>query len=927
MTAPCAQNPYDFSASLNQNAPGAHPFSFPDAGERARKVSTQLSLFQEVEGRKAEYVHPCQTKIKIGTWNVAGIAGSEKDIGDWFVGGEKVASEEGIGLYVLGLQEIVDITSISENTGAFNDQQVVGRWIKAVERALPRGYAKVVEQRLVGLLLLVYASPSLQPIISYTSSTSVKTGAFGLANKGAVATRIELGEVTRLTFINSHLAAGTEPQSLWKRNSDFHCVQNATKFEPKPNPYNDVFGIENDFEEGIGDEDFVFWFGDLNYRLDGVPGDDVRRLLMAHIHHSTENDTLERTVYTDQDSSFDSLQSTIASLLPHDQLKQQMREHKAFNNGWREGDITFLPTYKYDPGTVDILDTSEKKRSPSWCDRILFRTRENLEYYRQKLQEEKKARKRDEELKARSVDDIDDMLLTGDAGNDSDDGMLYDYDSESDGTIQADEGFASQDPDVNTTEANLYHIGLEYYKSHQQIISSDHKPVNAVFTMTFNAVDQKVKAAVYKEVVQEHDKAENERQPGVTVDVDCLARTLLQEKTVDFEQIHYDWPKTREITVGNTTNVPATIFFVGQLGTRAVAPSWLSIRFNRIPDEPGSRDYTLLPGEAINISLTIHITSIAQVRELNAKTESTRALDEVLILRVDKGMDHYVSVWGTWEHSVFGYPLSKSTPAGEVKNFLQLSLPKFSLGVFAIEDYYVDPVRKCVWSAPKEIFLMTDLIQRAVTRITAEASMKEGDFHPPWARNYAWPFAIAYEDWTPANDIEAADLRLHLGEGLDARIHFPRRFGQMLSIEGRADMVEAMATTLITFLSSLEDGVIPESMFELMQAEGIELRETESEYLEETWQLATLNLLTLKPAHSAAFTAIMNMLKSIAYEISSLNVNQELPWCKRILEATGKIFAEVMIRSPSADARIRKPLGYTKWEIVRPFLLQPVSTK
>lgn len=40
----------------------------------------------------------------------------------------------------------------------------------------------------------------------------------------------------------------------------------------------------------------------------------------------------------------------------------------------REAEITFAPTYKYDPGTNNF-DTSHKQRAPAYTDRILYKTR------------------------------------------------------------------------------------------------------------------------------------------------------------------------------------------------------------------------------------------------------------------------------------------------------------------------------------------------------------------------------------------------------------------------------------------------------------------------------------------------------------------------------------------------------------------------
>jgi len=58
-------------------------------------------------------------------------------------------------------------------------------------------------------------------------------------------------------------------------------------------------------------------------------------------------------------------------LLEEDQLSIAMHQNAAFSS-YKEGPLTFRPTYRYDVGT-DNYDTSEKQRIPAWTDRILYR--------------------------------------------------------------------------------------------------------------------------------------------------------------------------------------------------------------------------------------------------------------------------------------------------------------------------------------------------------------------------------------------------------------------------------------------------------------------------------------------------------------------------------------------------------------------------
>ncbi|KAF2404186.1 DNase I-like protein [Trichodelitschia bisporula] len=727
--------------SLTSNIPGAYPFD----------TSTAASLSAAVHARRRSYTRQTPFRVKIGTWNVAAMRGAERDIGAWFVHAQGVAEglsgvdrgapegresveeqelrrvrsktetsvplgDEGamprgeeVGMYVLGLQEVVDIASPTEALKPFTDPMPAGRFKAALAEALPDGYTLVAEQQLIGLLLLIYAAPDVAAQVRGVSTCCAGTGLFGyMGNKGAVAARLMLGETTCLVFVNCHLAAGADKTSLDRRNWDAAQVVARTKFER----LDEEMGMPRGFGETLGDEDYAFWFGDLNYRLEGIPGDDVRRLLTLHTKNEykvpqkaddkaqtaadgsgvettkleqAENavtglltlgrnsgngiinavtgsstnsgikdgsDTASVASEDDIPASMDptSLHTTLASLLPHDELHQQMRARKAFHDGWSEGEIKFPPTYKYDVGKVAVFDSSDKKRSPSWCDRILYRTRAAHVRYKVKLAEEEAAKKRDEEMKARGVDEAA-----------ADENVLFDYEPTSD------DDFASAPEDAASASDDAS-LDLECYTAHQRVLTSDHKPLDAVFRLTYDAVVPDLKSQITKAVARELDRAENEARPSVTVIVDSHAGDESTDSdaevagvgvgrgvvdgVVHFGRLRYKGRrKARMVTIANTGRVKARVGFVDRPGAEdgGATPEWLGVQVHATPDasEKGKKQptYTIEPGEVCEVELTARVEGVETVKKLN---EGVVKLDDVLILRVEGGRDHFLPVQGEW---------------------------------------------------------------------------------------------------------------------------------------------------------------------------------------------------------------------------------------------------------------------------------------
>lgn len=954
------------------STPGAFPSS-PNSEQYPEAISAPHSLSLAVKARRSEYVKKKTIRVKVGTWNVAALSGTELDIGAWFVEGKgikgleenlselsakeqtdtsageeniesvedqelrrtkkkstvpkddvpAVAAGDDIDLYVLGLQEIVDINSASEALRPFADPFPGKKWKAALKEALPPGYKLIVEQQMSGLYLLVFASAELAPSISSVSSTSVGTGLLGyLRNKGAVCARLVLGETTRLVLVNCHLAAGADRAALDRRNWDVGQILSRIRFDP----ITDGAEVVEEFGDAIGDEDFAFWFGDLNYRLDDIPPEDVRRLLLLHTRNEYDlNNKSKRKIDSElgyiaadqasssisaenasqhskgsKDSSEDevddlplspgsdpaSLHTTLRSLLVHDQLHDQQKKHKAFHEGWREGEINFLPTYKYDVGSVGMFDSGDKKRGPSWCDRILYRSRQDRIEAERKWKEEDEARKKDAEMKQRGLDEPDeDVIFDSDPGTPGFPGTPGyapgdDYNEDEDAATESE-----LEPGRHGTDEA---ISLEHYGSHQRVLSSDHKPLDAVFTITYEAVVPELKAKVHQEVARELDKQENEGRPGLTVVVDNQPQASsykadesaerTENNGVNFGAMRYGVAKSAGLTVANTGGVVATFLFVdrqtGDGQKDSITPPWLHLEVEGNSDNKNSnrnalQEYTLQPGETRYVHLSAEVREFKLVRKLN---EGKIPLDDILVLRVKDGRDYFIPLAACWMQSSFCRTLEELVllPEGGIRQ-MQRNHRESAADLHNLNGAQESIERHKV-SAPRELFALTETVQDLAQRAVAEWDMTHGGgaSQPPWTQEpcgNGWPFEP--QSWTLVPSQERSHLLAAAAEALDTGAPLTSHFGEEISTLHR---LEVLAETLVTFIHSLQDGIITTELWTQLDLHmNTASKSISTDTDPQSW---ILEILSSAPVHNVAFTFIMFMLAKIANEIAPLTSSQ-----------------------------------------------------
>lgn len=546
--------------STSNTSSSTRTSQLPLSPRRATTSMTDLKdqwISSQMINRRSEFTEQIQMSVLLGTFNVNMKTAREEDkiaIQKWLQirTSDQVSQARYPDILFIGLQE-VDMSAT-----AVLKEQTESRifWDQTLKSILNTktdnnnnsenklNYVLVNSRQLVGIYSALFINQKYnKPDILKEIYNSVEgVGVMGLGNKGAVGIRMEIHKTT-FCFINAHLSP--HKSNVERRNQNYSDILKRMTF--------------NDRKYLPENHDYLFWIGDLNYRVNMEYAEAIQSVKM-------------------QDYK---------TLIQNDQLIIEKAKNEAFQI-FDEAEINFPCTFRYNVGT-DIFDTSEKKRVPSYTDRILWKKNDAIK--------------------------------------------------------------------------NLN------YTSFNEVRLSDHKPVSALFEVPVQVVIKEKYKKIQNEVIKTLDKMENEMLPEIK-----LSQTDFHFGAVRFEEV-----KTQKLIVENVGKVVCKFCFVPKPNEEFICKDWLEF-------EPSAG--ILLPEEkmVINISINVRMES---GHALNSERDT---LDDILILHLQNGRDHFLCIQGDW------------TPTCFANSIERISKLKYSIRSPGKHQYIVEPEKRLF--VPKELFTL-----------------------------------------------------------------------------------------------------------------------------------------------------------------------------------------------------------------------------
>eukprot|EP01017_Pseudomicrothorax_dubius_P025277 TRINITY_DN2710_c0_g1_i5.p1 TRINITY_DN2710_c0_g1~~TRINITY_DN2710_c0_g1_i5.p1 ORF type:complete len:702 (-),score=177.91 TRINITY_DN2710_c0_g1_i5:138-2243(-) len=310
------------------------------------------SLERELKLREREFASFEKISVFTATWNVGSFTPpASYDL-------RRLLDFEGQpppDLVVICLQEIIDVNP--KNVLVSTNEPTIQLWVNVLTdnlRRVDKGYSLLQVKDFVGILLLTFANDRAKTRVSRVNSESLRAGLLNKigGTKGAVVTKLYFDD-SSLAFINAYLP-GDENNLQARVNTIDDIHRNAFQSE----------ALGKKKEEKIETLDYKFFLGDHNFQL-ACSNAEARQLI--------ENFTYAMANRNDAQAA-----DILFSLFNHDEMTS-LKKNSEYLSKYKEGNVTFLPTYKYDIGT-QTYDSSKKPRVPGWGDRILFWHEENAQF-------------------------------------------------------------------------------------------------------------------------------------------------------------------------------------------------------------------------------------------------------------------------------------------------------------------------------------------------------------------------------------------------------------------------------------------------------------------------------------------------------------------------------------------------------------------
>ena len=312
--------------------------SFPN--EIPKNWSTLSKLIKKKKN-EPKIINENDLQIYIVTWNIHGKKPLKHHL-DLILPKDKYYD-----MYIISTQECMR----SIESSFFNDSKE--EWIKLLKEYFDNSYINLIDEKLSAFHISVFVFSKIVNKFKNLQVSKVKTGFLNImSNKGAVSVAMEY-LTKKLCFICCHLSHGFGNSN--KRNKDFERINSKLDFEPYENNNNDnnninnnninnnINKIENNNEHKTDYFDIVFWTGDFNYILNGNK-EEINKMIK------------EKNYFV---------------LKEYDQLNQEIRSHRIDIDDFEEGDIHFLPTYKFKDDSDEYVDY----RIPGFNDRILYKSK------------------------------------------------------------------------------------------------------------------------------------------------------------------------------------------------------------------------------------------------------------------------------------------------------------------------------------------------------------------------------------------------------------------------------------------------------------------------------------------------------------------------------------------------------------------------